>query len=265
MKTLKDIVNPKKQKEANTSEIIQQCKEQAKLREEKAKKQKEFDDYQKKQKLAKQQALQNKKVSFSENELSKTLDMMKERFGFKIRERKYFSFGSFEDCRKMLFKALRLVDTTETIEWLDEYNEVAEWLSNNQGKGLLLSGDCGRGKSNIINKALPLLFQHRYQKNIIPIHIRELENRISSKDKNIYKYQIYCIDEVGSEKLSNNYSVKYYPFMELMSEAEENIKLCLFSSNLSKKQLEDKYDTRTVERILRLCKVIKFEGKSYRK
>ena len=45
------------------------------------------------------------------------------------------------------------------VEWLPEYEEVARWLSDNQGKGLLCIGNCGRGKTVITRDVLPLLFK----------------------------------------------------------------------------------------------------------
>ncbi len=182
---------------------------------------------------------------------------------FKVRETLKFSFGTFEECKKLLHDALKLIDKTAEIIWLPEYDQVADWMSNNQGKGLLLSGDCGRGKSNIVMFAMPLLFLHHFRKIAEPIHVQQLPDRL--KQKSFMKRWSYTVDEVGAEPETSDYGVKYFPFMNLINEAEINLKVCLFSTNLNSMQMLEKYDNRTLDRLIRLCRVVKFEGDSLRK
>lgn len=183
--------------------------------------------------------------------------------GFKPREGFKFSFGDFETCKKLLWEAMQLTDKTAKIEWLPEYDEIAKWLSDNGGKGLLLSGDCGRGKSNIIMFALPVLFLMKFGKVLKPIHADDLAENI--QESRFKKFWSFTVDEVGAEPASSDYGVKYYPFMKLVNRAETEVKLCLFSTNLSSSEIKEKYDERTLERIVRLCRVVKFKGKSLRK
>ena len=84
-------------------------------------------------------------------------NMQQHNKAFKVREPLKFSFGKIEECKTLLLDALQLVDRTAKIEWLPEYEEVAAWMCDNKGKGLLLSGDCGRGKSNIVMFAIASL------------------------------------------------------------------------------------------------------------
>ena len=42
-------------------------------------------------------------------------------------------------------------------QWLPDYDEIADWLSDNKGRGLLLVGISGLGKSVICQKILPVL------------------------------------------------------------------------------------------------------------
>ena len=64
-----------------------------------------------------------------------------------------------QDAYQLLMRGLVYI-LGETAQWLPEYDEVAEWLADNQGKGLMLIGDCGRGKTIITQQIMPLLFQH---------------------------------------------------------------------------------------------------------
>jgi DNA replication protein DnaC len=75
----------------------------------------------------------------------------------------------------------------------------------------------------------------------------------------------YCIDDVGTEEEYNDYGTKFFPFTKIMNEAENKLKLILLSTNLTGKQIRDKYDDRVLDRIIRLCKIVQFEGKSLRK
>ena len=186
-----------------------------------------------------------------------------QKFGFKARESFRFSFGDLETSKKLLWEALQEVDKTADIEWLPEYDQVAHWMTDSKGKGLLLSGDVGRGKSNIIMFALPVLYMMKFRKVLKPIHADKLKDLV--KDPGFMNRWSYTIDEVGAEPASSDYGVKYHSFMRLINEAEINVKHCLFSTNLSSKEIKEKYDERTLDRIVRLCHVVKFKGKSLRK
>ncbi|MFV0522523.1 MAG: hypothetical protein ACK5MI_08895 [Mangrovibacterium sp.] len=187
---------------------------------------------------------------------------------YAVRKPMQLSFGSEPYCQEILFHALQTIDKSAEMQWLPEYNEVARWMSNSRGKGLFLTGDCGRGKTNLIAFALPYIFQHfacfkgqRSAKILQSVHIDELHQELQ---KGMLKKAFYVVDEVGAEAVESVYGSKYYPFMKLMNKAEAELKLCFFSSNLNSHQLAEKYDVRTVERISRLCKVVQFKGASLR-
>lgn len=40
-------------------------------------------------------------------------------------------------------------------KWLPEYDNVADWLTDNNGQGLFCMGNCGRGKTTIACKYFP--------------------------------------------------------------------------------------------------------------
>ena len=63
------------------------------------------------------------------------------------RKAQSFKFGTMEECKKALsFYFQKLDNTASSFQWLPEYDEIADWMSDTQGKGLLLMGSCGRGK-----------------------------------------------------------------------------------------------------------------------
>jgi len=46
------------------------------------------------------------------------------------------------DSKDVLLRGLNYF--TRNAEWLPEYEEIAAWLSGNNGRGLLCHGNCGR-------------------------------------------------------------------------------------------------------------------------
>ena len=194
-------------------------------------------------------------------QLVEKFNEIKEAHGFKVREFNTYSFGDKDQCKSLLVESLKYVDPSMNLEWLPEYDEVIDWMTNTNGKGLMLSGDCGRGKTNIIMFALPFLFLHRLRKVIRPVHVDNLHIQIDQ----IIKRRIVSIDEIGAEPISSDYGTKYFPFMKLINAAEMNATTLLLSTNLNGDQIRVKYDERTLDRIVRLCRIIKFKGKSLRK
>ena len=74
-----------------------------------------------------------------------------------------------------------------------------------------------------------------------------------------------AIDELGTEEKETNYGEPYEPFCKVIDEAENYLKPLFITTNLTTEQILDRYDERTLDRIIRLCKIVKFEGGSFRK
>jgi DNA replication protein DnaC len=188
-----------------------------------------------------------------------------------VRKAESYSFGNFETCKNALTECF--LDTDKTIvsfQWLPEYNEIVEWMVDTKGKGLLLMGDCGRGKSSILRSVIPLLFEIYFNKNIKPISAKELSLPDPQRGKKtigwheIAKRWCYDIDELGKEDAESNYGERFEPFTKIIDEAENWIKLVFISTNLTKEQLLQRYGERSFDRLVRLCKVIEFKGCSFR-
>jgi DNA replication protein DnaC len=179
--------------------------------------------------------------------------------GIIVREPKVFSFGTYEECKSMFVESFKMVDKTiKNFEYLDEYDSVVKWMVNTDGKGLLMAGSCGRGKSVILNGVLPLLFRARFNKVLRPVAARNLHE--------IKEYPVFIVvDDIGQDEIVNNYGTKVDAVEDFISEAEDKMKLLLLTSNLTGKQIRDRYGERIYDRINRLCNVVVFTGKSKRK
>lgn len=147
--------------------------------------------------------------------------------------------------------------------WQQEYEEVAEWLTDNKGRGLWLCGECGRGKTLIGAKILPVLFNfyHFPHKTISLYDAKDL----NSKFDDIVKKHIIYIDDVGKESMDVNYGNRNLRFPDIVDEAEKKGKLLMFTTNLSQEKMVEKYGERTVDRLRAITKKIVFRGKSLRK
>jgi len=177
------------------------------------------------------------------------------------------------DARNLLMRGLYHF-LGERAVWQPEYEEVVEWLSDNKGKGLLLYGSCGRGKTLIAQKIIPVIFEY-YLRKIIPCFTsRELNEKYSE----ISQYKLLSIDDVGQEDNVKVYGTTHKYFSELVDEAERHNKLLVLTTNLRKTiardaagnvipdipSLEARYDIRTVSRLRVLTKDICFQGDDLR-
>jgi len=171
-------------------------------------------------------------------------------------ERIHISVGN---ARERLFNGLRYY-LGKDAKWIAEYEEVAEWLHDNKGKGLMLMGSNGRGKSVLATKIIPWFFREKgYWCEVY--HASELNKK---KDE-AKETKILCVDDVGIEDLASRYGERINVFMELMDEVERKDKLIIITTNLTRQALEYRYTTRTTDRINGCCKVVVFNGTSMRK
>lgn len=145
--------------------------------------------------------------------------------------------------------------------WLDEYDDIASWCENNNGRGLLIMGNCGLGKTLICGKILPILINH-YCHKVIYITNAQLLNK--DIDVILKKHLIY-IDDIGTESISVKFGERRLPFAELVDEAEKKGKLLIITTNLNPEEIEEKYGTRTIDRLHAITKAVKLSGKSFRK
>jgi len=178
----------------------------------------------------------------------------------KVRDFQRYSFGTYDECKKLFEEAFRLVDKTITeYKYLDEYNHIISWLSDTKGKGLFLIGNCGRGKSVIITGVLPLIFNAKKGKILKPIAARKL-HKITE-----YPTPFIVIDDIGTEEIINDYGTKIDAVENAIFEAEDDLKLLLLTSNLDASSIKERYGERIYDRIKRLCKVVFMTGESLRK
>lgn len=144
-------------------------------------------------------------------------------------------------------------------EWQPEYDKVVEWLTDNKGKGLLCSGNVGRGKSLLCANVIPILLNRCLKLNAIIVDATDLNDpTVFSKVKN---NAITVIDDVGIE-------ADYYgtpKFNELVKRAEDFGRCLIITTNLTSGEINKRYGERVLSRLLAICECVKFEGSDLRR
>ena len=81
---------------------------------------------------------------------------------------------NISEAGELLETIFKEVDkTVEYFQWLEEYYHIKSWMMNTEGKGLLLMGSCGRGKSVIASGVIPVLFRMK-GKYLRPVHAQDM-------------------------------------------------------------------------------------------
>ena len=170
-----------------------------------------------------------------------------------------FKLGTKEELKEMFVKAFKHYDRTiDTYNHLPAYDEIIDWMVDNKGRGLMLMGDCGLGKSTILNYVIPAIFRTKTNKLLTSTPAKELCEIERSNASFI------IIDDLGTESIKNDYGTKIDAVADAISYAEDSSKTLLITTNLASKALKERYDERTLDR-LRKCKVVVIKGKSFRK
>lgn len=146
-------------------------------------------------------------------------------------------------------------------QWLPEYDLIADWLSDNHGRGLLCIGHVGRGKTVICAKILPVILN--YYCHLI-VNVADA-TEFNTKHEELKQRHILCIDDVGVENEAIRYGERKVPFAELVDLAEKKGKLLLITTNLTTAELSAKYGARTLDRLKAITHVVHFEGESLRR
>ena len=146
-------------------------------------------------------------------------------------------------------------------EWLPCYDEVAEWLSDNQGRGLLCYGSCGLGKSVICGKIIPVLLNYYHHKVVSICEADAMNHDIDAVKAN----HILYIDDIGTEGESVRYGERRMAFPEIVDAAEKKGKLLMCTTNLSLRELKEKYAERTTDRLKAITRQVLFTGNSFRR
>lgn len=171
-----------------------------------------------------------------------------------VRKPNIYSFGDYDECRQLFESAFRAVDATvRNFVFLPEYESIVKWMTNTDGKGLFITGNCGLGKSIIIKGVIPLIFKYKYNILVRPFSAADINER----EREITQKPFICIDDIGIEPTRNLYGEKSEVFCNILDNAESKLKPLFVSSNMTSKDVLNRYGDRALDRIVRLCHIVK--------
>jgi len=145
-------------------------------------------------------------------------------------------------------------------KWLPCYDEVAEWLSHNDGRGLFCYGQPSLGKSVLTTKVIPYIFRESLHLSFPVYKGFEMADYYSS----IIRRQCIIIDDVGREDDAVVYGVRHNYFEEIVHKCEDEDRLLITSTNCNRQELLDRYGLPVMERIKAITRRVKFIGDSLR-
>lgn len=165
-----------------------------------------------------------------------------------------------QDARDNVMKGIKYFTHSEPV-WNEEYDDVCKWLTDNNGRGMLVIGTCGTGKTLICGKIIPVLINCLCNLIVYPYNSQDMNQRLDDIKS---KHLIY-IDDIGIENISNQYGNKRMAFPEIVDDAEKKSKILIGTSNLSIEELEAKYGVRTIDRLRAIVDIVVFTGTSLRR
>ncbi len=158
-------------------------------------------------------------------------------------------------------------------QWLSAYDRIANWLTDNKGRGLLCVGAPSTGKSFFCQKMLPALLGNGGR----PIPIVDAVNLRTRLDE-LKREHICIIDDLGHEP-RRYYGDTDNSFFELCNNAERTGNLLIITTNLSPNiidprypdaavypdSIEHRYGREVLDRLKVITSVAVFKGGSLRK
>lgn len=166
---------------------------------------------------------------------------------------------SVKNSKELLQRGISYFFGTKGV-WLPEYDSIAEWLSNNKGKGLLCLGDSGRGKTFMCERILLPIIENQYRNLRTCTLIGYTINENYGKGSGTVNF----IDDIGVESEGNLFGEKINTFNQIINDAERNDWLLIITTNLTTDELKEKYGERAFDRLRSLTKLVVFKGKSLR-
>lgn len=164
-----------------------------------------------------------------------------------------------ENAKSLIERGLKYF-LGEKAEWLPEYENLATWLTDNKGKGLLCLGDGGRGKTFVCERILLPIIEKCYSY----ARVSKIRAFTIANDYNDSLGVVLFVDDIGVEHDANFYGEKRNIFNQIVDDAERNDWLLIITTNLTIEEIKEKYGERTLDRLKALTKPVVFKGESLR-
>ncbi len=153
-------------------------------------------------------------------------------------------------------------------QWLPGYDKIADWLTDNKGRGLLCVGTPGRGKTLLCQQVLPVILGNG-GRPIASVVATDLKPRLDE----LMHEKIVIIDDLGKEPRKHFGNVDN-SFFELCNNAERTGHLLIVTTNLSTtpsdrslypSSIQETYGTEVLDRLKVITRMVRLEGESLRR
>lgn len=151
------------------------------------------------------------------------------------------------------------------LKWLPAYDTIGRWLSGNKGRGLLMLGTSGVGKTLLCQQVLPAIFQ----RTIPIVSASDLYKQVDS----LSSHRCVIVDDLGREP-EKRYGQTDRSFFQLCNEAERRGILLILSTHLSTSPVSDerypdsiqhRYGNDVLSRLRSLVLPVEIEGPDLRR
>ena len=181
-----------------------------------------------------------------------------------------------------IVESLKLIIETVTEQELNEESKeqikkLAQSLTDKKRNFIILSGNCGTGKTTLMNAVSRLIEALRWNGNynqstglkIVPRGAKKVF--ATEVNKNTFELLqdwqgVLMIDDFGIEPISNNdFGTIKTPMIDFIMHRYEERFPIIFSTNLCVDDIKKRYGDRITDRFRERASLIKFTNKSYRK
>lgn len=199
--------------------------------------------------------------------------LVSEDSGLHLRYGKYYTRNAMREGMKHIGQlVLEKNEKDKEFIWIEEYEQVLDWMMDNKGRSLCLAGNCGTGKSLILKiisyiiteASQNLPYECTSRKNL-RLYSGDMINTTNKTIGHILDFAcVLAIDDVGTEDVSTIFGQKIDRFPKIIERIESHGGTIAFSTNLNGEQMKERYGTRTTDRLRHICKFVVFKGKSMR-
>lgn len=140
-------------------------------------------------------------------------------------------------------------------KWEYPYQQLGDWMGEPDGRGAIIFGSPGAGKTFLVTVYAALAYMHCGALFTI-VTAQEL-NDVADKVK---RDRFLIVDDIGMEEERRVYGNHSYVLPDLIDMAERRNNILVLTTNLTAGQLVAKYGTRATDRMRGLCRGIDFNG-----